>query len=226
MSFIKYFLLCCLFVVLGTFSNPANANDLPQLKIAVSLEMIKGLPQNARCLERVEEALPNLFIQDMPWKRIVQSLQSGQSDITPCIFKTHERETFLDLYGPIAMLPIILVRRNGQNIHLGNIKNYHGVFLRGTSLIKDYTNKSMRVSETSRIPNILELIRNGRADYSLMPGNFIEDRNTTGLIINVIDEIPLYIGISKKSSQKTMIWKQLSDSVPIASRNIIPTANR
>jgi|GEM_PF-1915762 len=225
MSFAKYFLLCCLFTVLGIFSNPASATDSPQVKVAVSLEMIKGLPQNARCLERVQETLPNLSIQDMPWKRIIQSLQSGRSDITPCIFKTPERETFLDLYGPIAMLPIILVRRNGQNIHLGNIKDFHGVFLRGTSLIKDYTNKSMRVSETSRIPNILELIRNGRADYSLMPGNFIEDRNTTDLNINVIDEIPLYIGISKKSPNKTVIWNQLSDHVPIASRNI-PAPNR
>ncbi|WP_419799504.1 MAG: substrate-binding periplasmic protein [Terasakiella sp.] len=187
--------------------------------------MIKGLPKDARCLERVQETLPNASILDMPWKRIIQSLQSGKSDITPCIFKTPERETFLDLYGPIAMLPIILVRRNAQNIHLGNIKNYHGVFLRGTSLIKDYTNKTMRVSETSRIPNILELIRNGRADYSLMPGNFIEDRNITDLNINVIDEIPLYIGISKKSPQKTVIWNQLSDHVPIASRNI-PAPNR
>lgn len=225
MPFAKYFLLCCLFTVLGIFSNPATTAASPKVKVAVSLEMIKGLPQNAHCLERVQETLPNLSIQDMPWKRIIQSLQSGQSDITPCIFKTPERETFLDLYGPIAMLPIILVRRNGQNIHLGNLKDYHGVFLRGTSLIKDYTNKSMRVSETSRIPNILQLIRNGRADYSLMPGNFIEDRNTTDLNINVIDEIPLYIGISKKSPQKTVIWNQLSDHVPIASRNI-PAPNR
>ncbi|WP_188662285.1 transporter substrate-binding domain-containing protein [Terasakiella brassicae] len=182
--------------------------------------MIKGLPQNARCLERVEETLHNVSVQDMPWKRIVESLKLGKSDITPCIFKTPERETFLDLYGPIAMLPVILVRRDGQDIHLGNIKDFHGVFLRGTSLIKDYTTKSMRVSETSHIRNILEIIRNGRADYSLMPGNFIEDRNTAGLSISVIDEIPLYIGISKKSPQKTLIWDQLSRNVAIVSRNI------
>ncbi|GGF58284.1 hypothetical protein GCM10011332_09830 [Terasakiella brassicae] len=216
----KRTLICCLVAILGGYINPAFSEDHSSLKVAVSFEMIKGLPQNARCLERVEETLHNVSVQDMPWKRIVESLKLGKSDITPCIFKTPERETFLDLYGPIAMLPVILVRRDGQDIHLGNIKDFHGVFLRGTSLIKDYTTKSMRVSETSHIRNILEIIRNGRADYSLMPGNFIEDRNTAGLSISVIDEIPLYIGISKKSPQKTLIWDQLSRNVAIVSRNI------
>lgn len=188
------------------------------IKVSLSNEMIKGLPAEAHCLKRVQSAFDEIEITDMPWKRIMISLEHGRSDLTPCVFKTAERETFLDFYGPIALIPIVLVSPEGRNYTFSDIQHLSGIFLRGTSLIKEYTTENMKITEASHIQNILDTLKKGRVDYSLMPQNFIAQRDIKGLNIQVIDEMPLYIGVSKDAVLSQYILDVLERRVEVIKR--------
>lgn len=181
--------------------NPAFGSDEP-IKVALSYEMLNGLTEEAQCLERVETALDRIEVEDVPWLRIMLMLEHGKSDLTPCVFKTPKREEFIDFVGPIANLHIVMVSPEAQDYQLEDITNLRGIFLRGTSLIKEYTTPTMKVSEANGIDNLLKFLKSGRADYSLMPENFVKNRNIEGLEVKTIKTIPLYIGISKNSPRR------------------------
>lgn len=181
--------------------NPAFGSDEP-IKVALSYEMLNGLTKEAQCLERVETALDRIEVEDVPWLRIMLMLEHGKSDLTPCVFKTPKREEFIDFVGPIANLHIVMVSPEAQDYQLEDITNLRGIFLRGTSLIKEYTTPTMKVSEANGIDNLLKFLKSGRADYSLMPENFVKNRNIEGLEVKTIKTIPLYIGISKNSPRR------------------------
>jgi len=200
------------FIQLSVFSGVSAETPVT---VSLSYEMLNGLASEAQCLERVQSALSPLNVLDEPWKRIMQSLRTARADLTPCVFKTPEREEFIDFYGPIAALPIVLISRQDDPLTLENIVMRSGAFLRGTSLIKRYTNPDMRIMETSHIKSILDLIRNGRVDYSLMPQNFVAERDTSGLSVDIVDAVPLYIGVSKKSMLKDYILKRLEQRVDV-----------
>lgn len=181
--------------------NPSFGSEKP-IKVALSYEMLNGLTEEAQCLERVESVLDDLQIEDVPWLRIMLNLEHGKSDLTPCVFKTPKREDYIDFIGPIADLYIVMVSPDTKGYELADIGELRGIFLRGTSLIKEYTTPVMKVSEANGIDNLLKFLKSGRADYSLMPGNFVKNRNTDGLEVKTIKTIPLYIGISKKSPRR------------------------
>ena len=204
--------LIILFMITFLLAPPLRAEG-PEIKVALSYDMINGLPDNAQCLERVRSVFPNLKIEDIPWKRIMLNLEYGYSDLTPCVFKTPAREKFTDLFGPIAYLPIIMVYSEYRDLALDDIKPLKGVFLRGTSLIKQYTRPEMQVLEVNHIENILEMIKRDRADYSLMPANFVTNRDTDGLRVKTIDHMALYIGVSKKSKRREEIMQTLQDEI-------------
>ncbi|MDV7341101.1 TIGR02285 family protein [Terasakiella sp. A23] len=181
--------------------------------VTVSHDMLKGLPRDARCLQKIQENFSEVLVKDEPWKRIIQSLETGKADLTPCIFKNAERETFLDFYGPIAVLPIVLISRQEKDVTLDQIKDLRGVFHLGTSLLEDYTDDTMQVQQVPNIDTIFSLIRSGRVDYSIIPSNFLFARETEGFSFTEIDYIPLYIGVSKKSVRKKQILAELKEKV-------------
>lgn len=213
MTGLRHHIIATVFLIqLSVFSGVSAETPVT---VSLSYEMLNGLAREARCLERVESALSPLKILDEPWKRIMQSLRTARADLTPCVFKTPEREEFIDFYGPIAALPIVLISRQDDPLTLDDIPTRSGAFLRGTSLIKRYTNPYMRIMETSHIASILNLVRNGRVDYSLMPQNFVAERDTSRLNVDIVDAVPLYIGVSKKSLLNTYILDQLERTVDV-----------
>lgn len=213
MTGLRHHIIATVFLVqLSVFSGVSAETPIT---VSLSYEMLNGLAKEAQCLARVQSALSPLKILDEPWKRIMQSLRTARADLTPCVFKTPEREEFIDFYGPIAALPIVLISREGEDVTLDDIETRAGVFLRGTSLIKRYTNPYMRIMETSHIASILDLVRNGRVDYSLMPQNFVAERDTSGLSVDVVDAMPLYIGVSKKSLLNAYILDRLERTVDV-----------
>ncbi|NVK20027.1 MAG: transporter substrate-binding domain-containing protein [Methylocystaceae bacterium] len=202
------------FFILVTLPFVARAADLP-VKVALSYETILGLPDDARCLDRVRDVFPNLIIENVPWKRIILNLEHGKTDLTPCLFQTPKRETFTDFFGPIAYLQIIMLFQNGQDLNLENISKLKGVFLRGTSLIKEYTTPDMATKEVNTINTVLQMIKLNRADYSLMPAHYINHRDTEGLTMKTVTQMPLYIGVSKKSPRNKEILQILSEKLPL-----------
>lgn len=213
MTGLRHHIIATVFLIqLSVFSGVSA--EAP-VTVSLSHEMLNGLAREAQCLERVQSALPSLKILDEPWKRIMQSLRTARADLTPCVFKTPQREEFIDFYGPIAALPIVLISRQDAPLTLEEIPAYSGAFLRGTSLIKRYTNPYMRIMETSHIASILDLVRNGRVDYSLMPQNFVAQRDTSRLSVDIVDAVPLYIGVSKKSLLNDYILKRLEQTVDV-----------
>ncbi len=200
-------------LVLGSAGSIGVSYADHDVVVSVSHQMLKGLPKDARCLQKIKNNFDHVEIRDEPWKRIMQSLETGKADLTPCIFKNAEREKFLEFYGPIAMLPIVLVSLETKDVRLDNIAKLSGAFHRGTSLLKTYTNDKMDVQQVSDIDTILTLIRSGRADYSIMPGNFFFARDTEGFSVTEVDYIPLYVGVSKKSETKDRILARLEEKV-------------
>lgn len=203
-----------MFSFLAFFFSSFSYAESP-VKVSLSFEMLKGLPEDIHCLKRVESVFDTLEIEDVPWKRIMFSLKKGTADLTPCVFKTPAREEFIDFYGPIAALPIVMVSKEGRDLKFSQVSLLSGVFLRGTSLVKKYTNENMEIFETSNIQNILDILRKGRADYSLMPKNFVNARDMSGLTVSIIDYIPLYIGVSKQSLINPQILHMLSRKVDV-----------
>jgi len=191
-----------------------RASDLP-VNVALSYDMIKGLPKDARCLDRVRDVFPNLVVSDIPWKRIMLNLEYGKTDLTPCLFKTPKRAEFTDHFGPIASLRIIMVFQEHRDLNLEAISPLQGVFLRGTSLIKQYTTPGMKILEVNSIDTVLQMIKHDRADYTLMPENFVNDRDTDGLKVITVAHMPLYIGVSKKSPRNKEILQVLNQKIPI-----------
>jgi len=203
-----------MFIAVLSYGNTSFAHDEKQITVTVSYEMLKGLPKDARCLQKIQNSFGNLIIKDYPWKRIVQTVKAGKADLTPCIFKNAEREKFLDLHGPIAVLPILLISSEANKVSLEDIHKRRGVFHLGTSLMKQYTNDNMVTQEVPNIDSIFGLIRTGRADYTILPGNFFFSRDTKGFSFVEVDYIPLYVGVSKKSTLRSFILSRLKERVP------------
>ncbi|MDM8517863.1 transporter substrate-binding domain-containing protein [Desulfobacterales bacterium HSG16] len=63
--------------------------------------------------------------KNLPWKEVLQSVQTGEIDLIPCIARTVERETYLSFSSPYLSFPLVIISRKDAPF-IGGIEDLHG----------------------------------------------------------------------------------------------------
>ncbi|TPH12484.1 substrate-binding periplasmic protein [Litorilituus lipolyticus] len=211
-------LITCLFFTLSTFT--AQGNELFPEKLIFAAQ-----PHDARLYEqgklehntiiRLAKSLNiPIEIYECPWACCMQAIRSGKADIIDDLFYSEERSRYLTFLQPSIRTQSAGFRFYADNKQTAKISRWEDLtglrigILRGYEHFPKFDNaKNLQKFDFLTIEVITELILKDRLDVLIAPPSFNEEsftevdphKNLTKQPYSHIENIPLFLGLSKKS---------------------------
>ena len=86
---------------------------------------LKGLSADYTTQIAAKSGLKLHILANLPWPRVLESVQQGNIDLITCIAKTAKRETYLDFSVPYLTFPLVIVTHDNSPF-MGGIEDLHG----------------------------------------------------------------------------------------------------
>ncbi|QOL25636.1 transporter substrate-binding domain-containing protein [Thalassotalea sp. LPB0316] len=167
-----------------------------------------------------------------PWVRCLKLIETGQADIIDDLFKTRDREEYIQYLSPHFKVQKAGFRFYALNKKITSFDDLDGLIvghLRGYKHFKEFD----QATSFSKVPVLdfeimVNLMMNGRIDAFIAPPSFaiehIEPFDPEGKIVKQdfdhIVDMPLYLGISKKSG-----WVNEQSALEQSLENILSQAH-
>ncbi|WP_343562979.1 substrate-binding periplasmic protein [Kiloniella sp. b19] len=171
-------------------------------------------------LEKLAELTgTDYVVKDLPWKRAMAMVRTGQADILMFVRKNPEREAYLDFVEGSPMSYVqhsYYVRRDRQEEILfdgtvESLRPYVVGVMRGFSYGEPFdSEESLKKDPTDgSLTNLVKKLENGRVDISVLDLNIINYMKRTGEIVSDLQPVGLvsvpagaYMAISKESPNR------------------------
>ena len=146
-----------------------------------------------------------------PWNVVQEKARTGEIDAIVALYKTKEREEYLDYSIPYMTDPIVLFFASGKNFTYNSKEDLIGK--RGIATVGDsygqeiddfIVEANLNMSRVATPQEAFHLLGEGKADYFIYSAysgrSIIKESNLSGFEESgVVSEELFYIGISKKS---------------------------
>jgi polar amino acid transport system substrate-binding protein len=156
LALLSFFVLLC-WVNAGVAAPPAPLKLVSD--VWPPFTDVEGKPRQA--IDLVKAALLRGGVQSrftiMAWSDAVAALESGKADGSAAMWKSPEREKYLEFSKPYLENRLVLVARKGENVAFRKVSELAGKRL---ALVKGYAYGD----EVTRAPNVQLVVRNSDAE--------------------------------------------------------------
>ena len=180
-------------------------------------EQLKGV-----CIEVIESVCLSMGVEisyiEYPWKRLLLSAQKGEVDAIMPLFKTAERQKYLNFDNLILAYEEVnfFVKKDSP---LRNIKNHEELFKHAIGVVTGYsygkyfdTYQGLNTVVTQNDQHLLRMFANNRFPVGI--GNrfvVVHNANMLGLTDDIaflsppLSREPLYMGFTKKGKKEHLV---------------------
>jgi len=155
--------------------------------------------------------------QILPWARAIDQMKSGELDLIPVIFHTHERAKFMEFTIPYVDVPTAVFVPPGKSFQfntLDDLRGRRGLMVREDSISAEFKafEPELNIVKVTDYEQIFKMLGDNRADYAVAAKyGFIIHAKKLGYE-DKIELLPvpvairnLYFAFSKKSKFLTFL---------------------